>query len=145
MLKYVSVWIFSFTTLISLIDTYQRVVWEYTVGLNILGHIIAYTGVGCIIFFHVKWYNDVTPKNPYTIDLDLMIKLEEENLLQRQKETSDKKLAKMEAKSQSQIAKLSNRQSDGSESPQPVSGRNRYSLDVVNGEKSSREENQDPA
>jgi hypothetical protein len=98
MLKHVAVWIFSFTTLISFIDTYQRVVWEYTVGLNILGHIIAFTGVIAMIFFHVKWYHDVTPKNPYTLDLDLMIKLEEENQVKRDKETSEAKAAKIDKK-----------------------------------------------
>jgi hypothetical protein len=98
MLKHVAVWIFSFTTLISFIDTYQRVVWEYTLGLNILGHVIAFTGVISMIFFHVKWYHDVTPKNPYTLDLDLMIKLEEENQLKRDKEASDAKDAKIDKK-----------------------------------------------
>jgi hypothetical protein len=106
MLKHVAVWIFSFTTLISFIDTYQRVVWEYTLGLNILGHVIAFTGVICMTFFHVKWYHDVTPKNPYTLDLDLMIKLEEENQLKRDKEASDAKDAKMDKKLDKKLDKI---------------------------------------
>jgi hypothetical protein len=106
MLKHVAVWIFSFTTLISFIDTYQRVVWEYTVGLNILGHVIAFTGVIAMIFFHVKWYHDVTPKNPYTLDLDLMIKLEEENQVKRDKETSEAKAAKIDKKFDKKIDDL---------------------------------------
>lgn len=80
MLKYISIWIFLVCLILSCIDTWGRVIYENTFWLNVFGHIIALSGIICVIYSHIRWRKEKTLWDPYQLDLKLMVKLEDEQL-----------------------------------------------------------------
>ena len=93
MLKKVCLFVYITTTLVNLADIYTRVVHEHAIWLNVLGHIIGFNGIVAIIYFHVKYRKDKTIKNPYVLDLKMIIKLEAEEEAKKKKVDNKKPLS----------------------------------------------------
>lgn len=93
MLKKVCLFVYITTTLVNVTDIYTRVVYEHAIWLNVLGHLIGFNGIVAIIYYHVKYRKDKTIKNPYVLDLKMIIKLEAEEEAKKKKANNKKPLA----------------------------------------------------
>ena len=108
MLRYITIWIFITCFIVSLVDTWDRVIYKHAVWQNVFGHFMAFLGIFIILYFHIRYRKDITVRNPYIQDLELELEIDDQRMSEKKQLRLDKKNKKNDKKEQSENLPLGN-------------------------------------